>query len=473
MTARYIAQYASAFKQTVVALESNESFSVTINGLRTFSQAEVDVQQDSLRELLWQRVNSQRPIRNILVLGADHPAMAWMLARVFPDARFHWLSEAPKQAAKLLGHPYFRMYAEIPGTVLGEHTLTIGGLGDATTLSAAQGPFDLIVFALASPLSQKYTLAITALLDGYRRCNPSARYLVTVFPSGTSSSSDSSARTSFRELDAAGFDDFLQRWAQPSTYVELMMNSWFGKHCRYPYAPNTLLIEYEDLPRAMRAEAVFAECIEHLSSQYDIVVYVRETQLPIKNCLIEGRFVRADYTLQRWIYRYDASNYQTLQRWAKRLPFDVLFSRSRVLWCEPAADPDLSALMQEYLASHAGVFFDRAADKKNVLNHRALFYLYYSAAGEPIGMVKVLCHSAWREAEIVFCKGSAKQNLAVMVYSFIEDFKVGAESIEINVPYSHVASVLQKLGAISDASYDVYTRMMSVTEAERMPCAAK
>jgi hypothetical protein len=403
-------------------------------------------------------------------LGADHPAMAWMLARVFPEARFHWLSEAPKQAAKLLSHPYFRMYAEIPGTVLGEHTLTIGGLGDATTLSAAQGPFDLIVFAMASPLSQKYSLAVSALLDGYRQCNQHARYLVTVFPSGIASASDSSALTSFRELDAAGFDDFLQRWAQPKTYVELMMNSWFGKQCRYPYAPNTLLIEYEDLPRALRAEAVFAECIEHLSSQYDLVVYVRETLLPIKNCLVEGGFVRADYTLERWFYGYDGDNYQTLQRWAKRLPFDMLFSRSRVLWCAPADDADLRALMQEYLASHASVFFDRAADKTDVFNHRALFYLYYSATGEPIGMVKVLCHSDWREAEIVFCKGSAKQNIAVMVYSFIEDFKVGAKSIEINVPYSHVASVLKKLGAMSEVSYNVYTLMMSPKEIGKMTC---
>ena len=462
MNGHYLKRYHASFKCAELYTEAMGSIALDINGRCCFSQHRVTQHLAQLAQWGAGDVLKQRNIQRIALIGLDNPALGWMIQRSFPAAHVDVLGDTPRLTQRLLKHPHLYDYgADLNLQALEEH---------AHAVSA-----DLIIFASVQPLSRQRGEEILQQLNIVTQHNMDAAYLMLdpfelVTPeyarkrpsmSVMGNEFEQTGNNAWKVVNRITFLEQLQDWHKPEHYIDALNSFWFADHAVYPYRQDTLHIEFDDLPMVLRSSEFLPEWIELLSSDYDLIFYANGKQTALEELLLTNGFRKTDFQLDRWIYPYNSENATALNGWAARLPFDKYFKRFRLVWCAPDEDPDVEVLLREYLLDHQNTFFDIAADVDLLMQQKALFYLFYDLQDRPVGMVKVIHHSQWREAEIIYCRGSARQNIAVMVYGFIEDQTAGVDVLEINVPYQHVGDILQKLGARHGGVNSVFSRFAS------------
>lgn len=461
MSDQYLKRYRASYKCAELYTEATNSIALDINGSCCFSQHRVTQQLAQLEQWAAADGIKQRKIERVALIGLDNPALGWMLQRVFPGADVEVFSDTPRLIQRLLKHPHLYDYGDdIELKALEEH---------APSVSA-----DLIIFSSVQPLSRQRGKEIVDQLNIVTQHNMDAAYLMldpfdlttpeyASNPASGAVNHGKSEQTGprWQLVNRVAFLDQLSRWHAPEHYINALNSFWFADHAVYPYRQDTLHVEFDDLPMVLRSPDFLPEWIELLSREYDLIFYVNGKHAVLEELLLTSSFRKTNFQLDRWIYPYNSENATALNGWAARLPFDKYFKRFRLVWCAPEEDPDVEGLLREYLLDHQNTFFDIAADIDLLMQQKALFYLFYDLQDRPVGMVKVIHHSQWREAEIIYCRGSARQNIAVMVYGFIEDQTAGVDVLEINVPYQHVGDILQKLGARHGGVNSVFSRFAS------------
>ena len=208
------------------------------------------------------------------------------------------------------------------------------------------------------------------------------------------------------------------------------------------YDRHTLVVS-EDASESTLTQ--FCDAIETVNLTSNLIVYVHSDNKTVVDFLRDQGFCQRDMLSQFRVDLSSKTTIESIQRARERYRVRSLSLRFFLLSGSAEQHQGLQSLVERYLIDHQNMLVDGFGSTSSVLKDEADYHYYEDDRGKPVGFIKVIVTPWGREAEIVYGCGTARENIALILHSFVEEAKSGYETVEMNAPYPYMVSILRKL----------------------------